>query len=130
MIATLVAASIGVLAADPPNPWLFFPGLALTLIGFGAGALVIASMGWANALGAPGGLKRTGPFRYSRNPTYLAHWAGMAGWALALHNPIVALALASWAAGYAMMAYLEEPWLEARYGEAYRAYCKCVPRFL
>ncbi|MEM9198275.1 MAG: methyltransferase [Pseudomonadota bacterium] len=130
MIAACLAASVFACVTEPAPVWRQLVGLALAAIGFGAGAAIITGMGWRGSVGAAEGLRTEGAFAISRNPTYLAHWLGLAGWALAVSSWAVAAALAFWAMSYALMAWLEEPWLETRYGDAYRAYRARVPRFL
>ncbi|MEL6236738.1 MAG: isoprenylcysteine carboxylmethyltransferase family protein [Pseudomonadota bacterium] len=129
MIAVCLAASLVASVSEPVALWRILIGCTIVAIGFGAGAAIISGMGWRGALGAADGLRTDGAFAISRNPTYLAHWFGLAGWAFAVPSWPIVMALALWAASYALMAWLEEPWLAARYGEAYRAYCAKVPRF-
>ena len=70
----------------------------------------------------------TGPYRYVRNPMYLAVTATIVGQALLLGQPsllayaaIVGTAMIAFAHGY------EEPALASRFGDSYRAYRRAVP---
>jgi len=72
-----------------------------------------------------------GPFRLTRNPMYLQMVIGCVGFAVLLWNvwilllaPLCALVLHRWAI------LPEEAYLEARFGDAYRAYRRRVPRWL
>ena len=72
-----------------------------------------------------------GPFACSRNPTYLAATFIWLGWAI-LYGSVVMLI---WTVvGWTLLNYLkipqEERGLEARFGEAYRAYRRRVPRWI
>jgi protein-S-isoprenylcysteine O-methyltransferase Ste14 len=69
-----------------------------------------------------------GPYRYVRNPMYLAVTAVIAGQALALGQP--ALLLYAAAVGAAMAAFdhrYEEPTLRRQFGAQYEAYRRAVP---
>jgi protein-S-isoprenylcysteine O-methyltransferase Ste14 len=107
-------------------------GLAAALVAAIAIPLYAASC-WT--LGHPGTYCRTGSlvdagvYGWSRNPQYAVAIAAYLGLgALSLDVSIFALCLLVGAL-YATMAHLEEPWLAAAYGDAYRAYAKSVPRF-
>jgi protein-S-isoprenylcysteine O-methyltransferase Ste14 len=69
-----------------------------------------------------------GPYRYVRNPMYLAVVATIVGQALALGQPTLLLYAA--AAGAAMAAFVhgyEEPTLRHQFGVQYEAYRRAVP---
>lgn len=75
------------------------------------------------------GLATNGVYRWSRNPQYAAAIVAFATLGLASGDWKAALLAASLALVYALMAIAEEPWLSARYGQAYAEYCFVVPRF-
>jgi protein-S-isoprenylcysteine O-methyltransferase Ste14 len=69
-----------------------------------------------------------GPYRFVRNPMYLAVGATIVGQALVLGRPVLlayaaifGIVVAAFVRGY------EEPTLAARYGEQYEAYRRAVP---
>jgi protein-S-isoprenylcysteine O-methyltransferase Ste14 len=72
-----------------------------------------------------------GPFAYSRNPTYLAAIFMWLGWTI-FYGSVVMLILTVF--GWTFFSFLkvprEERGLEARFGEAYRAYRRRVPRWI
>ncbi len=72
-----------------------------------------------------------GPFAYSRNPTYLAAIFIGLGWAI-FYGSVVMLILTvvEWAFFNYLKVPQEERGLEARFGEAYRAYRRRVPRWI
>lgn len=71
-----------------------------------------------------------GPFRYSRNPIYVGDWLLMAGAALLLNTlwPWVFAPLVWFAIRYGVIRH-EEAHLEAKFGDAYRAYRARVRRW-
>jgi protein-S-isoprenylcysteine O-methyltransferase Ste14 len=70
-----------------------------------------------------------GPFRYTRNPLYLAGLPMAAGIAmLASRSGSIFLVLANWVFFYRLI-FREEEALRQSQGESYRAYCRSVPRF-
>jgi protein-S-isoprenylcysteine O-methyltransferase Ste14 len=72
-----------------------------------------------------------GPFAWSRNPLYLSHTLLTAGIGVAAHTlwPILFAPLALLAARRLAVAR-EEAHLEAKFGDAWRAYAARVPRWL
>jgi protein-S-isoprenylcysteine O-methyltransferase Ste14 len=105
-------------------PWGFaqFPKLPPVVeLGEGEGPLTAT----------PPVLVTDGPFAYSRNPTYLGATFIWFGWAI-FYGSVVNLILA--VVGWMFFNYLkvpqEERSLEARFGEAYRAYRRRVPRWI
>jgi protein-S-isoprenylcysteine O-methyltransferase Ste14 len=70
-----------------------------------------------------------GPFRYTRNPLYLANLPMAAGiGVLASRSGFIFLVLANWIFVYRLILREEESLLKTQ-GESYRAYCEAVPRF-
>lgn len=70
-----------------------------------------------------------GPFRYTRNPLYLANLPMAAGiGVLASCSGFIFLVLANWIFVYRLISREEESLLKTQ-GESYRAYCRAVPRF-
>ncbi len=110
--------------------WRFIVGIPLIVIGFGLAILWSSQLGWRNAYGAAKGLKTDGIFRWSRNPIYVVSIVAIFGWALTVSAWSVSTLLAVWALGYIGAPFLEEPWLEKQYGEAYVSYRNRVPRFV
>jgi protein-S-isoprenylcysteine O-methyltransferase Ste14 len=70
-----------------------------------------------------------GPFRYTRNPLYLANLPMAAGiGVLASRSGFIFLVLANWIFVYRLILREEESLLKTQ-GESYRAYCEAVPRY-
>lgn len=80
---------------------------------------------------APGHLVVQGPYRLVRNPSVLGVGIVLAGHlTLAPSLPLVGLLLAAVAAAHALVIGHEEPRLAQRFGRAYDAYRRAVPRWL
>lgn len=110
----------------------------LILVVAGVACLVwIIALHWAQAPQGwelettPRYLLVRGPYRFTRNPTYLSVLAIMLGWTLFYGSVAVFIGLAGLLALYALVVVpWEERKLEARFGEAYRQYKSTVPRWL
>jgi len=109
--------------------WRLGVGVPFFVIGFGLALYGTGQLGWANAHGAQEGLKTSGMYRWSRNPIYVVTIPGLLGLGLVVHSALLYPLLALWAVLYVAAPFLEEPWLEERYGEAYREYRRSVHRF-
>ncbi|MDK3017576.1 methyltransferase family protein [Pseudodonghicola flavimaris] len=109
--------------------WQSWLALVLFATGFAVAFAATASLGWGNAFGAQEGLRTGGIFGYSRNPVYCATWFGLGGWALLAPAPLILATLAVWGPLYLVAIFLEERWLQARYGAAFERYRDAVPRF-
>jgi protein-S-isoprenylcysteine O-methyltransferase Ste14 len=110
-------------------------GLAATSVGiiaFVSAASAIAR-GVPNAIDPPAVLLRRGPFRYTRNPLYLAAAAIFAGtttvYGLWEPHDVVVIGLVA-AMVHAFVVYREEPATRRRLGPAYDDYCRRVPRWI
>jgi protein-S-isoprenylcysteine O-methyltransferase Ste14 len=122
-------------AGDLPA-WLAVPGWAL--IALGLAVLVLTLVGFArDGLGTPSPaappreLVVTGPYRYVRNPQYVATAAVIVGEGLVLGQPILLVAAAVYLAVLAVLhAQREAPLLRARFGPAYDAYAAAVPAWI
>lgn len=78
----------------------------------------------------PKRLVTTGPFRYSRNPLYIAKLAIMGGLALISGRPMLLALAAAWGAVlHFLVVPAEEAKLRRLFGEAYLRYLAEVPRW-
>ncbi|MFN2421613.1 MAG: isoprenylcysteine carboxylmethyltransferase family protein, partial [Gemmatimonadota bacterium] len=108
-------------------------GLVLALLGGGLwlwGTVVLVARGGGTPLplDPPERLVVAGPYAWIRNPMHVGLAAFLAGVALLFRSPFLfgyAVVIAGLVWAYA--GWIEEPWLERRYGEAYRAYRARVP---
>ncbi len=95
------------------------------------GANVVQSASMHTAQAAPAaGMLQDGPFRYMRNPLYLGTFLHTL--ALALLMPVSGAVFTIIAIGALQIRLIlaEEPFLEAKLGAPYAAYCALVPRIL
>jgi protein-S-isoprenylcysteine O-methyltransferase Ste14 len=91
---------------------------------------VIDGRGTPAPLAPPRHLVIDGPYRYVRNPMYLAVLATITGQAIALGQPSLLLYAAT--VGFAVGAFVliyEEPALQRQFGAEYDAYRRAVPRW-
>lgn len=125
---------LAVLEVTPPVEgtwwWRIGFGIALCAAGFGVAVVATIQLGWANAHGAQDGLQTGGLYRWSRNPVYVATLVGLVGLALIVNSSRVSLLLGFWGVLYVLAPFAEEPWMEERYGDAYRDYRRSVHRFV
>lgn len=71
-----------------------------------------------------------GPYRYSRNPQYLSDSLSILGYMVLTNSWMVAVIGVLGLILNFLAPFTEEPWLEERFGEEYRAYKSGVPRFI
>ncbi|MCT9000464.1 methyltransferase family protein [Chelativorans intermedius] len=110
-------------------PWRVVGGI-LVVLGNALAWWGVASLGGRPTTGMAGDLVTGGPYRFTRNPQYIGDILIIAGFVLAA-NSWLALLPAILAAISAFIApFAEEPWLEARLGDAYCDYKRRVPRFI
>jgi protein-S-isoprenylcysteine O-methyltransferase Ste14 len=108
-------------------------GLGQALRAYVRGVVPLSTSGQGLQLAA-GSLNTGGAYRFCRNPLYLGNLLIFAGLlALAFgpdRNPLaIAAGLAFFFFEYHFIIRAEENFLENRFGEAYRDYCRRVPRF-
>jgi len=82
------------------------------------------------SLGLEGEFVTVGPYHYTRNPQYLALILFYISVILITSSYFALLSGTLLILMYAITPLSEEPWLENQFGEAYRKYCKSIPRFL
>jgi protein-S-isoprenylcysteine O-methyltransferase Ste14 len=92
---------------------------------------VVAGQGTLAPWSPPRHLVTSGPYRYSRNPMYVAVALMLAGWAVAFASWTIAT-YAGFVIGafHLRVVYGEEPWLARTHGAAWDEYRARVPRWL
>lgn len=79
----------------------------------------------------PAHLVTSGPYRYSRNPMYVAMFLLIVGWAAALRSRNIAIYAAFMLLAFHLRIVLgEEPRLARVFGEAWTRYLRMTPRWL
>jgi len=134
VLLALTCATLGVFLVSEPI-WVS-GGLPHELIEwFGVGLLLVCVLGRAWCTIYIGGRKRaeivqTGPYSISRNPLYVFSFIGAAGVGAQAGSMLgmVLGALACYAV-FAVVVLKEERFLSEKFGAAYEAYCRRVPRF-
>ena len=119
----IVLALIGTWKAQPHWPFILLGTVALF---FGEGWRVWAS-GYLDK-----GVRLTveGPYRWHRHPLYWGTFWIAVGMALLVHRPwFYLLTPLYYAVVYIPAMRAEEQWLYRRFGTAYAAYCRQVPRW-
>ena len=119
----------------PLGDALLWPGRALILSG-----LII--MVWAAMMfrrqrttivphETPSALVAEGPYRWSRNPIYVADIVILAGWCMSLGTPLALITIPPlWWVLHTRFVLPEEARLSATLGRAYTDYCQQVPRWM
>ncbi|WP_449043289.1 methyltransferase family protein [Paracoccus versutus] len=109
-------------------------GVALAALGMAVafGAQMAMGASWRVGLraGEEGPLVTTGPFRISRNPTFLGQFLLLAGVMLASPSVPTLAGLALFAASASVQIRSEERLLRARHGGAYDRWARQVPRWI
>ena len=114
-----------------PIPWF---GLVLLAFGFGVLAWCFVlfqrvGRGTPNPILPPQSLVTIGPFAWTRNPIALSHAAALVGLSLFLGSVAAVVIILVLALPVHVAMLHEERTLEARFGDAYRAYKAAVPRW-
>ncbi len=139
MYATALLIGIGLNYVWPlrllPGPWRYIAGIVIVIA---AGVIVLPALIRFRRAGTPFDVRKPastlvtdGPYRFSRNPAYVALtllYIGVAllldsGWVLIFAVPLL-LVMDQW------VVLKEERHLEAKFGEQYRRYKSAVRRWL
>jgi protein-S-isoprenylcysteine O-methyltransferase Ste14 len=134
MVAFAVPITMGISAGRP----LRHIGLGLVPLGLGTLLLLwcvrefyVARRGTLAPWAPPERLVTSGPYRFSRNPMYIAVVTILVGWCtlwasrtLIIYTAVVLCAV------YLRVRLAEEPWAARRFGAQWEAYRGCVPRWL
>ena len=131
VIAFALPLVIG-LPAEDVSVLGFLPLLAgCLLLGWCVREFYVAGHGTLAPWSPPENLVVSGPYRWSRNPMYLAVLSILFGWALLFRSPELAVyALAVAIAFHLRIVYGEEPWLAGEHAESWIRYRSEVPRWL
>ena len=72
-----------------------------------------------------------GPYKVVRNPMYLGSLSLLIGFALYQRSESILLFSVAWLfLAHLFVVHYEEPTLRGKFGAAYDAYCKSVPRWI
>lgn len=87
-------------------------------------------MRWYQSLGKRGTLRTEGPYRFTRNPQYVAVILVYLGFAIIFDSwrgLVTTIFINLW---FLLAPLTEEPWLHEQFGVEYEDYCRKTPRFL
>ena len=107
--------------------------LAATLIVLGLAALGLSMsrLGWSVSIGRNTQiLRKSGPYRFSRNPQIVAYFFVVAGYSLLWPSLPGFLWICLYLGIAHMMVQTEEAHLERYFGAEYREYCAKTPRYV
>jgi protein-S-isoprenylcysteine O-methyltransferase Ste14 len=105
--------------------------MGLALYFWCAGAFTFIGRGTPAPIDAPVFLVRSGPYRWVRNPMYLAVLAMVVGQAMVLQSlALLGYALVVWIVVHLFVLFVEEPSLRQQFGASYEAYLRATPRWL
>lgn len=120
-------------ALSPPSVWLvgLLPlALGVALYLWCAGAFTFIGKGTPAPIDAPRFLVKAGPYRWVRNPMYVAVLAMIIGQAILFRSfLLVGYALLVWVVVHLFVVLVEEPSLRQQFGESYDTYLRTVPRW-
>lgn len=105
--------------------WLFSAGVAVYAAGLGL--LTVSVINFAAP--ADGGFSRTGLYRLSRNPMYVAYFVFFLGCVLILQSPLLFAFVVIFQAAAHWIILSEERWCAEKFGEAYLQYKESVRRY-
>ena len=71
-----------------------------------------------------------GPYRFTRNPQYVADIGMLAGFAILTNSTYAWITCLLGIVWFVLAPFTEEPWLRDQFGVEYDSYIKRVPRFL
>ena len=123
-----VALLLGILAARIRTAPLALFGTGLLL--YLAGLALLAGAVRDFAAPAPGGMRRQGLYRLSRNPMYLAYFVFFAGCALLVRSPLLLAITAVFQLSAHWVILAEERWCIRQFGQDYVRYMAEVRRYL
>jgi len=91
---------------------------------------VFAGRGTPAPIDPPKTLVVRGPYRFVRNPMYIAVVLVLGGEAILFQScNLAAYTALAWLACHLFVVFYEEPTLKKKFGAAYEAYCQAVPRW-
>lgn len=93
--------------------------------------LYVSGKGTLAPWSPPRHLVTRGPYRFTRNPMYVAVVLMLIGWTVCFRSPVLATYTASMAVLFHLrIAFGEEPWLARTHGEQWHEYRAKTPRWL
>ena len=111
-------------------PGAILAAVGVVLLAWCVRKFYVAGSGTLAPWAPPKHLVVSGPYRYSRNPMYVAVLCIVAGWAAGFRSTAIGLyAFGLLIAFHLRILLHEEPFLARAHGEGWRAYAASVPRW-
>lgn len=116
--------------------WIPAAGVVLMVLGLALALACVATFvlrgrGTPAPFDAPRAFVASGPYRWVRNPMYIGAFLALAGYALCGGSfTALGLAFLMLLAAHLFVVFYEEPTLEARFGDSYRAYRRATRRWI
>ena len=131
----MVAYVLPLLFVEPGHPFHRIGLIPLTagtiLLLWCVREFYVAGQGTLAPWTPPTHLVVSGPYRYSRNPMYVAVTIVLFGWAIAFRSrALTSYALVMMAVFYVRVVAFEEPWLAVTHGDGWVRYKTHAPRWL
>ncbi len=110
----------------------FSIGIPILALSFVLAVWAIRILGLHASQGLGGKLVQQGPYRFTRNPQYVADIFLLAGFAILSGSNLVLTTCLLGMVWFVLAPFTEEPWLRERFGpeSEYDVYLRKVPRFL
>jgi protein-S-isoprenylcysteine O-methyltransferase Ste14 len=112
----------------PPQPWIGWLGVAITIVGFAITLWARFTLGsnWSGTvtIKVDHELIRTGPYNYARHPIYTGIIVALMGTALALDQWRGVFAVILLWIGFTIKRLKEEQFMRQTFGEQYTAYSR------
>ncbi len=118
----------GTLGLDHSSRYLIGGALLLFAVPFALWA--IGTLSLRQSLGLKGKLLTKGPYRYTRNPQYVANILVFVGVILITNSLMALMTGVLQMLWFVLAPFSEEHWLQQQFGKQYEEYCKNVPRFV
>jgi protein-S-isoprenylcysteine O-methyltransferase Ste14 len=134
IIPWLILQGAGGIVLLIPSLWML--GFLPLLLGIGlylwcAGAFTFIGKGTPAPIDAPVILVNKGPYRWVRNPMYIAVLSVIIGEAILFRSfPLVEYALLVGVVVHLFVVFVEEPSLRSQFGESYITYLRTVSRWI
>jgi protein-S-isoprenylcysteine O-methyltransferase Ste14 len=132
IVLTVGLILLGWQRSDPSGAmgsWNGIMGIVLVVSGLALAVAAIGNLGVDTSAGLKGNLITTGIYSYTRNPQYLGDIMIILGWCLIVSHWQVWLTGFLFACWFGVAPFVEETWLNKRFGGEYERYCEEVPRF-
>ena len=111
--------------------WIRFPkGISIITNSLVLFIWAIRTLGLHATQGLGGKFVQQGPYRFTRNPQYVADIAMLAGFAILSNSSLAWFTSLLGMVWFILAPFTEEPWLRERFGSEYDVYMRKVPRFL